>query len=45
MRKIGLFLTLLVALSVGPAFGKSKEGERLAEAVKAFGEIMAAPDK
>jgi len=45
MRKIGLFLTLLVALSVGPAFGKSKEGERLAEAAKAFGEIMAAPDK
>jgi len=45
MRKIGLFLTLLVALSVGPAFGASKEGERLAEAAKAFGEIMAAPDK
>src|SRR6185436_6088484 len=45
MRKIGLFLTLLVALSVGPAFGASKEEERLAEAAKAFGEIMAAPDK
>jgi len=45
MRRIGLFLTLLVALSVGPAFGASKEEERLAEAAKTFGEIMVARDK
>lgn len=45
MRRIGFSLTLLVALSVASAFGASKEEERLAEAAKTFGEIMAAPDK
>ena len=37
--------TLLVGLGVATAFGASKEEERLAEAGKAFDEIMAVPDK
>jgi SH3 domain-containing YSC84-like protein 1 len=37
--------TLLVVLGVASAFGASKEEERLANAGKAFDEIMAAPDK
>ena len=45
MRKIGFFLTLLVALSVASASGSSKDEERIANAAKAFDEIMSAPDK
>jgi len=45
MRKIGFFLTLLVALSVASAAGASKDEERIANAAKAFDEIMSAPDK
>lgn len=45
MRKIGFSLTLLVALSVASASGASKDEERLANAAKAFDEIMSAPDK
>jgi len=37
--------TLLVILSVGFASGASKEEERLANAAKAFDEIMSAPDQ
>jgi lipid-binding SYLF domain-containing protein len=44
MRKMGLVVTLFV-LSVGSAFAATKEEERLANAAKAFDEIMAAPDK
>jgi lipid-binding SYLF domain-containing protein len=36
--------TVLVVLAVAPAFGASKEEERLAHAAKAFDEIMSAPD-
>ena len=45
MRKIGFFLTLLVAVSVASASGASKDEERIANAAKAFDEIMSAPDK
>jgi SH3 domain-containing YSC84-like protein 1 len=44
MRTIWL-ATLWVALGVASAFGASKEDERLANAAKAFDEIMSAPDK
>ena len=45
MRKTGFFLTLLVAVSVASASGASKDEERIANAAKAFDEIMSAPDK
>jgi lipid-binding SYLF domain-containing protein len=45
MKTIGLSLALLVALSVASVSAASKEEERLADAAKAFGEVMAAPDK
>jgi len=44
MRRIGVAATLLV-LWVGPAFAVTKEEKRLANAAKAFDEIMSAPDK
>jgi SH3 domain-containing YSC84-like protein 1 len=44
MRTIWLG-TLLVVFGVASVFGASKEGERLANAAKAFDEIMSAPDK
>src|SRR5262245_16898989 len=43
MRKTGLVATLLV-LSVGSAFAATKEEERLANAAKAFDEIMSGKD-
>jgi len=45
MRVIGLSLALVLTLSLAAASAASKEEERLANAAKAFGEIMAAPDK
>ena len=44
MRKIGL-AAILFALSVGSIYTATKEEERLANAAKAFDEIMSAPDK
>ena len=44
MRKIGL-AAILIVLSVGSAYTATKEEERLANAAKAFDEIMSAPDK
>jgi lipid-binding SYLF domain-containing protein len=44
MRKMGLLATLFVLL-VGSAPAATKEEERIANAAKAFGEIMSAPDK
>jgi lipid-binding SYLF domain-containing protein len=44
MRKTWL-ATLLVVLSAGSLLGANKEEERLANAAKAFDEIMSAPDK
>ena len=43
MRKIWL-ATLLLVLGVASAFGASKEEERLAQAAKAFDEIMSGKD-
>jgi len=43
MRKIWL-ATLFVVLGVASVFGASKEEERLANAAKAFDDIMSAPD-
>src|SRR5262252_7572577 len=44
MRTTSLAI-LWVVLSVGSVFGLTKEEERLANAAKAFDEIMSAPDK
>src|SRR5215467_14355766 len=44
MNKVGLAVMLLV-LCLGSALAASKEEERLANAAKAFDEIMSAPDK
>ncbi|MFN8005845.1 MAG: lipid-binding SYLF domain-containing protein [Terriglobia bacterium] len=44
MRRTWL-ATLIVLLGAGSLFGASKEVERIDNAAKAFGEIMAAPDK
>ena len=45
MRRAGLVVAALLVLSAGSAFAATKEEERLANAAKAFDEIMAAPDK
>jgi lipid-binding SYLF domain-containing protein len=45
MRRIGLSLTLLMALAAVSISAATKEEERLDNAAKAFGEIMSAPDK
>jgi SH3 domain-containing YSC84-like protein 1 len=44
-KTMSWFTALLVVLSAGSLFGGDKETERLANAAKVFGEIMAAPDK
>src|SRR5262245_3554072 len=44
MKKVGLAVMLLV-LCLGSALAANKEEERLANAAKAFDEIMSAPDK
>ena len=42
MRRAGLVVAALLVLSAGSAFAATKEEERLANAAKAFDEIMAA---
>src|SRR5262245_65609899 len=44
MNRVGLAVMLL-ALCLGSALAANKEEERLANAAKAFDEIMSAPDK